>query len=140
MNLQGIDEIEHYASKFRREDFEKLKTSKIFDLFPEEQTDFPKAPLDWNKDSWPNGNKSGVYLVYNKEQKLIYIGTARHLGNRLGVYFGAQKKCQVKQVWGDRPRYLITVGVPDETWFEAHSLEAYLISKLNPPLNTVGKN
>ena len=35
----------------------------------------------------------GVYIMKNKQEKIIYIGKAKKLKNRVSQYFGSQGRC-----------------------------------------------
>ena len=38
----------------------------------------------------------GVYIMKNKQEKIIYIGKAKKLKNRVSQYFGSQNKHSIK--------------------------------------------
>ena len=74
---------------------------------------------------------------------LLYVGKASTLGTRLGAYcaYAPDNSCRFKHegYWSSRPRYLLTVGVPDEMAWEAAGLEEYLIRELDPQDNVLGR-
>lgn len=79
-------------------------------------------------DCWPNLEKTGVYMFIDAEGYMVYIGKANSFGSRLSCYckYNGEKGCKLKQdTWQKEPRFVITVAVPDSTWFEALSLEAF---------------
>lgn len=131
--------LDEYVTKYRREDVTGLEVSKLLDLFPAHPmtTEFQKE-LTW-EDPWPFGTRSGVYIVYDASMRLIYIGKASVIGNRLAAYFGGGSECIFRQEWGIPPRFLRIIGVPTDMRFEAAGLEAFLIARLHPELNTQGK-
>lgn len=116
--------------------------SGLYDLFPESPTmDARLMPAHrWNE-QWEYSEAPGVYVMFDANGKCLYVGTAWKLGNRLGRYFkyeggrcAIKPDCKVAQ-WDNKPRYVATVGVPAEVWFEAAALEQYLIEKLKPCYN-----
>ena len=84
-------------------------------------------------------DKSGVYLMKNKDKKIIYIGKAKSLKNRVGNYFGSDKNLSVKvvamvlNVWDFD--YIIT-----DSEFEALVLENSLIKQNKPKYNILLKD
>ena len=68
----------------------------------------------------------GVYIMKNKDKKIIYIGKAKKLKNRVSQYFGSHTNHGVKV-------YRMTQNVDDfdyilcDSEFEALVLEASLI-------------
>jgi hypothetical protein len=76
---------------------------------------------------------------------VLYVGKASMsniLAARLSSYFGygKEKTCRVfHDNWKNKPRFVITVAVPDNLIFEAPSLEEFLIRELKPGDNMVGR-
>jgi len=101
------------------------------------------APYDVYKDyakTFPNSSDPGVYaLIHEDGSEVLRIGKARCLGCRLGAYFMWEDKTagkgMVKHPDYSKARYIITVRVPTDRAFEAHSIEGYLLGKLKPCLN-----
>jgi excinuclease UvrABC nuclease subunit len=123
-----------------------LEISERYALFPEDES--PSLGAAW-PDQYPNSEGRGVYLILSKAEVPLYIGKAvkQRLGNRLGVYFGTDRKtkgCLVRHPiavgkgWSERPTYIVTVAVPNDLGDEATRLETYLIEKLQPSDNIVG--
>lgn len=131
--------VDEYVTKYRRSDVPALDVSKLLDMFPSHPmvTTFKKE-LTW-KDPWPFATRAGVYIIYDASIKMIYIGKASVIGNRLASYFGGGAECVFRQEWGIPPRFLRVIAVPLEMPFEAPALEEFLISNLHPELNTHGK-
>jgi excinuclease UvrABC nuclease subunit len=104
MKLKGLDQIHYFSKNLRRQDFENLSFSEddLLDLCPEKENQI-ETKLDWRSD-WPNASSHGVYLIYDEDLELIYVGTATNLGRRLYTYFGSGKKCELRQEWGREPR------------------------------------
>ncbi len=83
----------------------------------------------------------GVYFFVGKKNKILYIGRATSLKNRVLSYFskdligkrGPIISKMVKE--SNRVKFIKTDSV-----FEAIILEANLIKKLNPPYNTKEKS
>lgn len=81
----------------------------------------------------------GVYIMKNKQGKIIYIGKAKKLKNRVSQYFGSQNKHAVKvqkMVENvDDFDYILT-----DSEFEALVLEASLIKQNQPKYNILLKD
>lgn len=81
----------------------------------------------------------GVYIMKNKQGKIIYIGKAKKLKNRVSQYFGSQNKHPVKvrkMVENvDDFDYILT-----DSEFEALVLEASLIKQNQPKYNILLKD
>ena len=81
----------------------------------------------------------GVYIMKNKQGKIIYIGKAKKLKNRVSQYFGSQNKHSVKVVKMvenvDDFDYILT-----DSEFEALVLEASLIKQNQPKYNILLKD
>lgn len=81
----------------------------------------------------------GVYLMKNKQGKIIYIGKAKKLKNRVSQYFGSQNKHSIKvrkMVENvDDFDYILT-----DSEFEALVLEASLIKQNQPKYNILLKD
>ncbi|MBQ8766234.1 MAG: excinuclease ABC subunit UvrC [Clostridia bacterium] len=81
----------------------------------------------------------GVYIMKNKQGKIIYIGKAKKLKNRVSQYFGSQNKHPIKvrkMVENvDDFDYILT-----DSEFEALVLEASLIKQNQPKYNILLKD
>ena len=136
-DFESLDEaLDIYHSEYRHPDLRKLHPSPRYYLVSGGYTDLPKS-RKWPA-TWPNSDRPGVYLFFDNQSDLIYIGKAASLGSRLSSYFkyADDESCEVKDNWGEKePDSLVTVPVSKP--FEAPSLEEYLISCLNPPVNKV---
>jgi excinuclease ABC subunit C len=92
----------------------------IFDLLKEKVREFP--------------TQSGVYLMKNSVDKIIYVGKAKNLRNRVRSYFNDSKdhtrktKVLVKNI--SEVEYILT-----KTEVEAFLLEASMIKKHRPKYN-----
>ena len=131
-----------YLLRYRRSDLPPLEISAPFDLFPSQPLP-PGISPQWTwVDCWPFSERAGVYLIYSDTFELLYIGKAstnRCLGQRLWDHFGAGDTCILKEFWPHPPRFVVNIAVPVELSFEAPALEEYLIRKLQPLTNTVGR-
>ena len=76
--------------------------------------------------------KSGCYLMYNKDNIVIYVGKAKILFNRLHSYFNREHTGKTKKMVSeiDHFEYIVTAS---ET--EAFILEINLIKKYDPKYN-----
>jgi len=96
---------------------------------------------DFQKGNFPTARAAGVYLIFDHDENLLYVGLARGLGRRLGAHFGWNadrsggmiKNPIFKDAWSVR-----TIALPPGHRFEAAAVEAYLIAQLAPPVNTLG--
>ena len=80
--------------------------------------------------------KSGVYIFKDRKDKILYVGKAKNLRNRLRSYFRkttdlGQRKSVMVELISDLS-YIIT-----ENELEALVLEANLIKQYKPPFNVV---
>lgn len=83
-------------------------------------------------------NKPGVYLFYNKEKELIYVGKATSLKSRVRSYFAGQRTSRpieefISQV--SNIKFIETDSV-----LEAIITEANYIKKYQPRYNVLGKD
>ncbi|SNR75589.1 GIY-YIG nuclease family protein [Lutibacter flavus] len=133
---KALEEIKIYENNFRHPNLEKLEVSGLYDLFPENGTEY-KIEKSW-PEQWIFCGESGIYIFLDENLEIAYIGKANHFGNRFGSYFssGVEKKCILIQNWKTIPRYVVTVAVPLTSKFENSSLEGYLLSKIVTTDNT----
>lgn len=137
--------IKSYSKNFRKNSLPKLQIGDLYDLSPEKGRVNKHAKLNWEDDEWPNGDKAGVYIFFDNNLDIIYIGKAsmnNTLSARLYSYFRYNKKtesCKIKHNgWRNKPRYVLTIAVPDEMSFEAPAIEEYPIQEMQPKDNTIG--
>ena len=134
--------LDRYESSYRHPAQQKYVRGDLYALYPEGKKMVGECELCWPDDSWPNSKKTGVYAIFGETGRLLYVGRADFLGDRLADYFtsGVDKRCVIRHSgWTEMPMYVATVAVPDETGFEAYALETYLIRTLDPVDNTVGR-
>ncbi|MCH8171813.1 MAG: GIY-YIG nuclease family protein [Proteobacteria bacterium] len=137
--MSGFDEliskVEDYQTDCLNLKKVKFEVSDPFDLVE-----------DWDS-YYPYCDEAGIYAIFNENEELLYIGKASNnssIGSRLGSYFKNDEKGNFSlkhpEGWGEKgkPRFIIGVSVSEP--FEAPSLEEYLIYKLQPEINQVGKN
>jgi hypothetical protein len=103
-------------------------------------------PANW-EDAWGHLVKSGIYLHFNEDDALLYVGKAVSVPARLAAYYAyadrhRDKSCRVLHeglaaAGGCGVR---AIGLTDKLRFLGPSLEWFLIHHLNPPLNTQGRN
>lgn len=91
---------------------------------------------------YPGYDRPGVYVMLNEAYEVLYVGkSSAGLGGRLGNYFKrgkSRREGMAKWPEFDPVRYLVTLKLPKRRFFEAPSIEEFLIWKLQPPLNTLG--
>lgn len=114
----------------------EFRVSGVYGLFPEEENEVFRVDSRWPA-TYPNSDRRGIYLIFGKTGRLLYIGKASQqaIGSRLGTYFqyAENKGCRIMHSgWSETPAYVVTIAVPDERWYEASSLEEYLIVALKP--------
>ena len=87
--------------------------------------------------TWPK--EPGVYRFLDGEQKVLYVGKAKNLKNRLSSYFGSTKGMALKtRVMVKHARSIEMTIVETET--DALLLESTLIKRLQPPYNVMLKD
>jgi hypothetical protein len=97
-------------------------------------------PDDWDKNiSFPNAELPGVYLFLNSTGNIIYIGKAsKGLGQRIGNGYIGQGGV-IKDPKISEASQLYTIALPMRLFFMAPALEEFLIDKLDPKGNTIGR-
>jgi outer membrane cobalamin receptor len=132
-----LDALHRYQTLHRNAARPAFVTSGIYGL-DHEHGRLHGADHEWPED-WPHHDKPGVYLVFDAEMKLLYIGVSHWLSVRLEKHFkyGPDESCRIEGTWSSRPAYVLTVAVSEP--FEAPSLEAFLIAELNPSDNKLGR-
>src|SRR3990167_10336753 len=80
--------------------------------------------------------RSGVYLFKNKDQKIIYIGKAKNIADRIASYFSNPDDFKVGMILQEATA-LETIPTNSET--EALYLEQDLIKKYQPKFNQLLK-
>jgi hypothetical protein len=137
--------IEDFTDKYRRHDFPPLEISNLYDLFPSALHSLDTAPPDVWPAPYPFDQRTGVYFIFSESFELLYVGKSSMsscIGKRLWTYFhyAPGQVCVLKHsTWTQNPRFLITVAVPETTPFEAPALEEFLIGRLQPTNNKVGR-
>lgn len=102
-------------------------------------------PKNW-EDVWGRKATSGVYLHFDEDDKLLYVGKAVSLAVRLTAYYKntdypRDMSCYVNDArlsehGGSGIRVIVLEG---PLKILAPSLEWHLIETLNPPLNKLGR-
>jgi len=133
-----IDAVNQYHSTYRHPDLPVPEYSRIYSLFPDE-SDLSKYEKKW-PETWPYVDRPGVYLIFDAEMQLLYVGKAAIIGRRLSSYFqfsaGRGSRCQiVHPAWNPKPAYIATIALKES--FEAAALEEYLITQLHPQANSI---
>lgn len=120
----------------------RFQVSGIYGLFPSEEHEVFAVESRW-PETYPNASRRGVYLIFGKSGRLLYLGKASQqaIGNRLGAYFHYEENraCRILHSgWSETPSYVVTIAVDDDKWFEASALEEFLIVALKPCDNSRG--
>jgi len=140
IDLQNVLKV--YCAQLRRNDWPELKPSEFYDLFP--SIDPSISDSAW-PDTYPHVEKPGVYIIFDSEQCVLYIGKASwssSFGARLSTYFGFGKsnECVLRKPhsWKGNHRFLVVIPMSEKLKFEAPALEEYLITELQPKDNSIG--
>lgn len=131
-----LSDVESAISEFNRE-FPRPKMGAVALSSPFYVVD------DFAIADFPNAAAAGVYFVFDRDDNLLYIGKADGLGSRLGSHFGwSEDKTtgRVKNAKFNAAHAVRTIGLPDESRFEAAAIEAFLIRRLDPSLNVIGRD
>jgi|GEM_PF-6098450 len=124
---------EEFFNKFLKIKNRDLAFSEIYDLVK-----------DWlPSEQYPNGNSPGIYFLLDKNKDIYYIGCSKiSISSRLNVYFKYDKqdrnKCY-KTKGSEDVFYIITYPMENDLKYFVYSLELYLIEKVRPKVNKVGK-
>ena len=81
---------------------------------------------------------SGVYIYYDASGKVLYVGKAKNLKNRIKQYFNASSKAYKVEVMLKHVADLEYILTESET--DAFALENNLIKKYSPPFNILLKD
>ena len=91
--------------------------------------------------SWPHHLHAGCYVLYSTDRKLLYVGKAVKLGRRLSNHFRLDEMRNAVtppwERWSSAPRLVQAIKV--NKFYEASSLEEFLIHELDPPDNSLGR-
>lgn len=84
---------------------------------------------------------AGVYLHFDANDTLLYIGKAVSIGTRLGAYFqyDEQRACKIIDIALEESHGVRCVPLDEEIAFLAPAIELFLIQHLSPPVNRQGK-
>lgn len=132
--------LNEYEENYRRPGLPALELKGMYALFPEEGVaDFVES--QWG-DPYPNADGMGVYLIFGQTGTLLNVGKASlgtTIGGRLGTYFAGKKECRLLTTdWEERPAYVASIAVPQDSSFEAAALAEYLVQRLRPLDNDLG--
>ncbi|MBK1721379.1 GIY-YIG nuclease family protein [Thiocystis violacea] len=120
----------------------ELDISDYYALFPDTARDDIAICGRWDNDQYPHQDKPGVYLIFDEDLELMYIGkTDSTFGSRLYTYFKGTDVCKIVHPgWSRKPCYVATIPIEKS---QKHivspvALEDYLIDRLQPYDNTRG--
>jgi hypothetical protein len=123
--------VKDYETTYRHPDLPQFTVNRLYDL-----------PVEWQENTFPDADGRGVYVFYDEDKKLSYIGKAswnNTLGARIADYFRRDPDSVLKPApghnWTRFPRFVQTIRVSEG--FEAPSLEEYLVTTLRPVDNTL---
>ena len=139
----AINEFLTFLSEDYRKEVSLSKQKYQFQNTESRLADWPANYRDVFRDSddRPKELKNGVYLFFDKSDKLIYVGHAVSIGSRLGSYFqyDTDRSCKVKKDMFKDATYGRVISLPENLKFLGPSLECFLIARLSPPLNFLWK-
>ncbi len=93
----------------------------------------PAVPFDIDAFLASLTREPGVYRMYDAQDRLLYVGKARHLKNRVGSYFRSRGlSLKTQALVGKISRIDVTVALSET---EALILEQTLIKEHRPPYN-----
>jgi hypothetical protein len=106
----------------------------IYALYPKE------GEYGWPH-PWPISDSAGIYAFLDSNKTIVYIGKAGKMGARLNHYFGYGKndKCILKDERIHDISYVQCYSCSPKEPYACLSLEEYLISKMNPKYNKIGR-
>lgn len=130
--LDAINFIKDYNDRYQT----SFQISDKYSLFPHEEGEY-----GFKENSWPGNGKSGVYLILDENEEVIYVGQSKSFGSRFYQYFKDDNgTCVVRSpYWSKTPSHIVTIIAPDNAKYERLSLEEYLIMELSPIDNIRGK-
>lgn len=140
MNMNKLDELNTKTDYF-------FKLHLLNDAIKMEK-------LKWILDDCrTNHDKPGCYAFLSEEGAILYIGVGAGrgstdkykncgLGSRVFPRLKSRKlplKVVFKNEIYSSCKKIATIGLSDDLWYLAYSLEQYLISEINPELNIIAK-
>lgn len=144
--LYDIEElINIYSKTIRHPTLAPIIRSEIYSLRGSESSSAMGATVFWPA-TWPHNTCYGVYAIFS-DDRALYIGKAsqNYIGYRLASHFRYSDDRrsgipQKKAIWSQSPTHVVAWSVPESSFFEASSLEEFLIYSLRNDLpdNTVG--
>jgi hypothetical protein len=143
--ISTIDAIADYKANYRRHDFPDFEISGLYDLTPEKPRSCTTLPAHNWPNAYPHPGRAGVYLIFSDSLQLLYVGKASmgsSIPKRLQTYFRYGKIGEMvlhHSTWSQPPRFFYVVAVPEGYEFEAPALEEFLIRRLHPLNNSVGR-
>ena len=129
-----IKDAESLITAYNQRYNTQFRLHEKYDLFPESKDDYGF------RNPWPCYDKAGVYLILSSDEEIIYVGQSRSMGSRFYRYFKDKEgSCVIMDNWTKKPRYIIAIPSEEGAAYERLSLEEYLIERLAPSDNTLGK-
>lgn len=112
---------------------------------PYYMVDCPARKAHWPPTSygevWSGGPWSGVYLIFDRSDVLLYVGKAVSIGTRMNAYFQGRDASRVVDTrLAEKDAGIVRIVALNDDGSGIHylapALEWFLISKLGPPCNT----
>jgi hypothetical protein len=138
--LEDVDRTVRDFTKLLADKYQELfAISEAFWLFPNSKDGLLHWPKGYET-VWLRNPNAGVYLLFNQDEQLLYVGLSNGIAYRLNKYFqhadAARTQCRiVDQSKADaRCVRVVLIDEPDAVCLCA-ALEWHLIKTLTPPLN-----
>jgi hypothetical protein len=137
--LFSLDEVRSAVESFKSSMVPEKMRDQI-QLTPQyELFDGPHGKRHWPRtygEIWGNSGNTGVYLHFDANDSLLYVGKAVSIENRLGAYFKGKHECRIRdESLKDSVRVRAVILDGETLKFFTPSLEWYLIDQLDPPVN-----
>ena len=137
--LISLDEVSRAIESFKSDVVPEHLRNEIRLTSQYELFDGPHGKRHWPQtygEIWGNSGNTGVYLHFDANDSLLYVGKAVSIGSRLGAYFGGRSECRIKDdALKDSVRLRAVILDGETLKFLTPSLEWYLIDRLDPPVN-----
>jgi hypothetical protein len=90
---------------------------------------------------WPNSKRSGVYVVFNTNEKILHLGHSSVISKSLKEKFGDDVDKERKPAWKRRsPAHVVIVTVHKHPNIEAACLESFLRTRHPSLFNRVASS
>jgi hypothetical protein len=148
MNNMDLRDAESFLTEFNR----PKTLEELCAVLNQFNSDFPRpemgvlhlsniAKVTEARGRYPNHDKPGVYVFLNANRQLTYVGKATYdetIGTRLRKHYYADGRPMSS--YAQDAVFVASIPFPKDRSFEGAALEEYLILRLSPPRNRLGRN